>query len=204
MKLLTLALIVGGALTLGGIYWASRPAPAPPKLRASRPERSIANEPARERRHPVVAVLALSEESGGAMSDDAERRGGGLGRLCDQPWFRPSEPDRGRGEPGAGRRAGDDQVALESLRALARAAEAAGGAGAYVSDAGAVNPPGDSAATDRPATLELAARCHAEAMARLDDEVARWSKSRGLRPFSATRRPFRWWPPGAPESRAFS
>ena len=44
---------------------------------------------------------------------------------------------------------------------------------AYVSDAGAVNPPGDSAATDGPRTLELASRCHAEAMARLDDEVAR-------------------------------
>jgi hypothetical protein len=43
----------------------------------------------------------------------------------------------------------------------------------YVSDSGAVNPPGDSAATDGPATLELAARCHAEAMARLDDEVTR-------------------------------
>jgi hypothetical protein len=44
---------------------------------------------------------------------------------------------------------------------------------AYVSDVGAVNPPGDSAATDGPRTLELASRCHAEAMARLDDEVAR-------------------------------
>lgn len=44
---------------------------------------------------------------------------------------------------------------------------------AYVSDSGAVNPPGDSAATDGPATLELAARCHAEGMARLDDEVTR-------------------------------
>jgi hypothetical protein len=43
----------------------------------------------------------------------------------------------------------------------------------YVSDVGAVNPPGDSAATDGPATLELAARVHSEAMARLDDEVHR-------------------------------
>jgi len=43
----------------------------------------------------------------------------------------------------------------------------------YVSDAGAVNPQGDSAATDGAATLVLAARCHAEAMAKLDDEVTR-------------------------------
>ncbi len=43
--------------------------------------------------------------------------------------------------------------------------------GAYVSDAGAVNPPGDSAATDGPASLELAGKIHVEAMSRLDDEV---------------------------------
>jgi hypothetical protein len=41
----------------------------------------------------------------------------------------------------------------------------------YVADSGAVNPPGDSAVTDGPATLELAARVYGEAMARLDDEV---------------------------------
>ena len=44
---------------------------------------------------------------------------------------------------------------------------------AHVSDAGAVNPPGDSTATDGAATLELAARVHAEAMARVDEE-AEW------------------------------
>lgn len=43
----------------------------------------------------------------------------------------------------------------------------------HVSDAGAVNPPGDSAATDGPATLELAARVHAEAMAGVEGEVRR-------------------------------
>jgi hypothetical protein len=43
--------------------------------------------------------------------------------------------------------------------------------GAYVSDSGAVNPPGDSNATDGRATLELAMRVHAEATARLDEEV---------------------------------
>ena len=52
---------------------------------------------------------------------------------------------------------------------LTRPAELTG----HVSDAGAVNPPGDSTATDGPATLELAARVHAEAMARVDEE-ARW------------------------------
>lgn len=43
----------------------------------------------------------------------------------------------------------------------------------HVSDAGAVNPPGDSAATDGPATLQLAARVHAEAMSRVDEEARR-------------------------------
>ena len=52
------------------------------------------------------------------------------GRLRDQPWFRSSEPHGGGAQPGTVRRAGDDPVALESLRALARAAEAAGRAGA--------------------------------------------------------------------------
>jgi hypothetical protein len=42
----------------------------------------------------------------------------------------------------------------------------------HISDAGAVNPPGDSAATDGRATLELAERVHAEAMGRLDQEAA--------------------------------
>ncbi len=43
----------------------------------------------------------------------------------------------------------------------------------YVADTGAVNPPGDSAATDPVATLELAMRFHGEAMAGLDDQVRR-------------------------------
>ena len=41
----------------------------------------------------------------------------------------------------------------------------------YVSDVGAVNPPGDSAATDGPATLALAEQVHARAMAGVDDHV---------------------------------
>jgi len=43
----------------------------------------------------------------------------------------------------------------------------------HISDAGAINPPGNSTATDGPATLELATRVHAEAMDRLDEE-AQW------------------------------
>jgi hypothetical protein len=43
--------------------------------------------------------------------------------------------------------------------------------GSYVSDSGAVNPPGDSNATDIRATLDLAMRVRAEAIARLDEEV---------------------------------
>ena len=42
---------------------------------------------------------------------------------------------------------------------------------AHVSDVGAVNPPGDSAGDRLAATLALAARVHAEAMDRVDDEA---------------------------------
>jgi hypothetical protein len=48
----------------------------------------------------------------------------------------------------------------------------------HVSDAGAVNPPGDSAATDGPATLDLAARVHAEAAERVEEEAARLRDAR--------------------------
>src|SRR5215213_10638350 len=41
----------------------------------------------------------------------------------------------------------------------------------HVADSGAINPPGDSNATDGAATLALAMRVHAEAMARVDDEA---------------------------------
>ena len=74
---------------------------------------------------------------------------------------------------------------------------------AHVSDAGAVNPPGDSAATDGPATLELAAQIHAEAMARLDDEVD-WLRDAGDRRGALRRaRPSPWWPPGGREIPGF-
>lgn len=42
----------------------------------------------------------------------------------------------------------------------------------YVSDVGTVHPPGESAAVDGAATLERAARVHAEAMSRVDEEAA--------------------------------
>ena len=51
---------------------------------------------------------------------------------------------------------------------------------AHVSDAGAVNPIGDSAATDGSATLELAGRVHREAMTRVDEEADRL-RSEGTR-----------------------
>jgi hypothetical protein len=50
--------------------------------------------------------------------------------------------------------------------------------GAHISDAGAVNPPGDSAATDGAATLALAARVHAEAMSRVDEDAG-WLRASG-------------------------
>ena len=43
----------------------------------------------------------------------------------------------------------------------------------YVSDVGAINPPGDSAATDQAATLEQAEQLHAHAMAQLDEQVSK-------------------------------
>lgn len=48
----------------------------------------------------------------------------------------------------------------------------------YVSDSGAVNPPGDSAATDGAATLALAQRVHAEAMGRVEAEAEQLRESR--------------------------
>jgi hypothetical protein len=42
----------------------------------------------------------------------------------------------------------------------------------HVSDVGALNPSGDSAATDGPATLLLAARVHTEAMGRIESDIA--------------------------------
>ena len=43
----------------------------------------------------------------------------------------------------------------------------------HVSDSGAVNPPGNSTATDGPASLALAAKVHAEAVRRIDED-AQW------------------------------
>ena len=43
----------------------------------------------------------------------------------------------------------------------------------HTSDAGAINPPGDSLKTDGPATLAKAAEVHSRAMARVDEEAAR-------------------------------
>lgn len=42
----------------------------------------------------------------------------------------------------------------------------------HVSDVGALNPPGDSAATDGPGTLDRAETVHAEAMSRIDSDIA--------------------------------
>lgn len=50
---------------------------------------------------------------------------------------------------------------------------------AHISDSGAVNPPGDSAATDGMATLELAARVYAEAVTHVDEE-AEWLREQGV------------------------
>ncbi len=51
--------------------------------------------------------------------------------------------------------------------------------GDHVSDSGAVNPVGDSNATDGPASIERAIRVRAEAMERLDGEVD-WIRSAGI------------------------
>ncbi len=50
--------------------------------------------------------------------------------------------------------------------------------GAHTSDSGAVNPPGDSASTDGPATLAIAARVHAAALPEVEQE-ARWLRESG-------------------------
>jgi drug/metabolite transporter (DMT)-like permease len=62
-ELLTPALIAGGALTLGGIYWASRAKRPAPEPRAFFLEPPARNEPGPRGLHPGVAVLALSPEA---------------------------------------------------------------------------------------------------------------------------------------------
>jgi drug/metabolite transporter (DMT)-like permease len=60
---LTPALIAGGALTLGGIYWASRTKRPEPEPRTSRLEPTARIEPRPCGLHPVAAVLTLSPEA---------------------------------------------------------------------------------------------------------------------------------------------
>jgi drug/metabolite transporter (DMT)-like permease len=62
-ELLTPALIVGGALTLGGIYWASRTRKPPRVVAAYRPERAEQPEFVAREPHGIGAILALSAES---------------------------------------------------------------------------------------------------------------------------------------------
>ncbi len=61
---LTLTLVVGGLLTLGGMYWASRPRGIPAEVQAARPRQSDFEGRAPRDRIPAVAALALAEESG--------------------------------------------------------------------------------------------------------------------------------------------
>jgi drug/metabolite transporter (DMT)-like permease len=62
-ELLTPALIAGGALTLGGIYWASRAKHRAPEPRTFRFEPTARNEPGPRGLHPVGAVVTLSPEA---------------------------------------------------------------------------------------------------------------------------------------------
>ncbi len=62
-EVLTVALIAGGALTLGGMYWASRPRQLSQEAQASGRLQSGLNGPLSRDRVPVVAALALAEES---------------------------------------------------------------------------------------------------------------------------------------------
>ncbi len=62
-EVLTLPLIIGGALTLGGIYWASRPKPGAASLHGAHARQAGRDARGSGERHPVAAVLALSEES---------------------------------------------------------------------------------------------------------------------------------------------
>jgi len=62
-EVLTPALVVGGVLTLGGMYWACRPRQRASAAGVSRPRQCDLNGRAPGERIPVVAVLALAEES---------------------------------------------------------------------------------------------------------------------------------------------
>ena len=72
--------------------------------------------------------------------------------------------------------------------------------GSFVSDSGAVNPPGDSNTTDGRATLERAIRVRSEAMERAWTSRRTGCAARGSPSSPATRRRSRWWPPVGPGS----
>jgi drug/metabolite transporter (DMT)-like permease len=63
-EVLTPTLVVGGILTLVGIYWICRPR-VDPNRPASRLEDALRNGHAKSERQPAVAILALSEETVG-------------------------------------------------------------------------------------------------------------------------------------------
>jgi drug/metabolite transporter (DMT)-like permease len=61
---LTPSLVIGGALALAGIYWASRPRRARSTLRTGGHQIGIGELISSPERHAIAPVLALSEESG--------------------------------------------------------------------------------------------------------------------------------------------
>ena len=173
-EVLTPTLVAGGAMTLGGIYWACRPRRRP-FAGPSRLEKATGSSASRLKRlNPADARARPEQESGLAMSGrSGGSRTGGLAVYVTSHGF----GHLNRTAAVLNRVPADVALTVKSnpnlfvhwRERLRRPAELQ----SFVSDVGAVNPPGDSSATDGPATVALAARVHAESLARLDDEVQR-------------------------------
>ena len=172
-EVLTPTLIAGGAMTLGGIYWACRPRNKGSRANAARRSGVIRRSVESSERIPALAWAGAGQRGGHADERPACLARGGLAVYVTSHGF----GHLNRTAAVLNRVPADVPITIKSnpnlfvhwRERLRRPAELQ----SFVSDVGAVNPPGDSAATDGAATIALAARVHAEALLRLDDEVQR-------------------------------
>ena len=188
----TPALVVGGALTLGGILWTGRPRikPLPGSSQAPRfPPTCHPDIPSR--RHAPVQKGGGCPPLGRRLSSLTPVAPSRIG-VIPRPDARSPMSQRGglavyvtshgfghlnRAAAVINRMPPEVPVTVRShpnlfdhwRERLKRPATLE----PHVSDLGALSPPGNSLAVDGPATLEAAARVHAEAMARVDDEARR-------------------------------
>ena len=125
-EVLTPTLLAGGAMTLGGIYWACRPRRRGSRVVVRRGVTVDSSGHGVEPEHSGLAGAGPGPRGGHSMSCQARFPHRRPGRLCDQPRIRPLEPNGRRTESRAGRRTDHHQVEQESVPPLARAPAASG------------------------------------------------------------------------------